>query len=204
MKREFPLTYEWLLKHKKTLLQRAAFKRYFRADRDPFWSLFNTGDYTLARWKVVWPEQAGELACAIVGGKRGNPIVPDHKVMLIDCATEEEAYYVAGVLNSSLFRYAVSSYAIEIQMNPHLLKNIRVPRFDGAATHLCIAAEARRLANDPTEATAPLHPELDQMCARLWGVDERGLKGVQKAYSELHQSPVTASSTTVATEEAEE
>lgn len=47
-------------------------------------------------------------------------------------------------------------------------------------------AEARRLAGGAADATEPVHERLDELCAQLWGVDERGLRAIQTAYRDLY------------------
>lgn len=186
LKSDFPLTYRWLESQQKLLLQRSAYKRYFRPDRDPFYSMFNSGEYTLAQWKVVWSEQSSEIRCAVVGKENRKVVVPDHKIMLVECSSEPEAYYVAGLINSTPFRYAVTSYAIEIQMGPHVLENVRVPRFDAASKlHQAIASESGRLASEGAEAAEDV-AKLDSLCASLWGIGEAGLRAIQAAHQELH------------------
>ena len=142
-------------------MERAAYKRYFDPDKDPFYSMFNVGDYSVAPWKVVWSEQASELECAVVGKKSGKVILPDHKVMLIACDEEHEAHYILGIVNSSIFRFAVGAYAIEIQMDPHLVENVRVPKFNPTSKlHQQIAAEAQRLSSGAADAGEPVHEHL--------------------------------------------
>ena len=65
------------------LRERAAFKRYFRPDRDPFYSMFNISDYTFAPWKVVWPEVANSLAAAVAGPVHKKSTVPDHTLIMV-------------------------------------------------------------------------------------------------------------------------
>lgn len=154
-----------------------------------FYSMFAVGDYTLAPWKVVWSEQASQLEAAVVGTYKGEIVMPDHKVMLVACRSEEEAFFVLGVLNSSLFRFGVGSYAIEIQMDPHVMQNVRVPRFElDSELHKGIAAEAKRLSKGVADANDSLHLELDRLCKDLWGITDKELKAVEAAYRELYVS----------------
>ena len=107
--------------------------------------------------------------------------------MVIPCTTEHEAYFVSGALNSMLFRFAVSSYAIEIQLDPHLVENLRVPKYDpNAELHQSIAAEAKRLSTGATDASDQVNPKLDALCKTLWGVTDQELKAVEAAYRDLY------------------
>ncbi len=184
-----PLAFQWLERHRKVLEERAAYKRYFDPAKAPFYSMFNVGDYSVARWKVVWSEQSLELQVAVVGAFKGKLVLPDHKVMLLACESEAEGDFVAGVMNSTPFRFGVGSYSIEIQMDPHLVENVCVPRFDpGLKLHQQIAAEAKRLSGGAPDAREPVHETLDKLCAQLWGLTDAELAAVQAAYRELYVS----------------
>ena len=188
LKEEFPLAYQWLESHKTLLTQRAAFKRYFRADRDSFFSMFNVGDYSLANWKVGWAEVANEVDAGVIKPKQGKPCLSDHTIIEVALSSEDEAYFVVGVLNSSLFRLGVASYIV-LHPDPHILDSFRVPKFDPSSKlHKEIAAEAQRLSDGAADAVEPVHPKLDSLCKDLWGVTEQELKGVESAYRELYVS----------------
>lgn len=41
-------------------------------------------------------------------------------------------------------------------------------------------------ADGAADAAEPVHERLDELCAALWGVDERGLRALQSAYRDLY------------------
>jgi hypothetical protein len=198
MEETYPLAYAWLCQQKSTLLKRSSQSIKNLMKKHAFYSMFAVGDYTMSPWKVVWSEQATELQAAVIGKHKGKIILPDHKVMLVSCESQNEAFYVLGVINSSLFRYGVGSYAIGIQMDTHLVDNIRVPKFDSSAKlHNEIGAEAKRLSSGHPDGNDQIYPTLDALCKDLWGVKEQELKSVQASYRELF---VTTPKETPATE----
>ncbi|OIO91480.1 MAG: hypothetical protein AUJ92_16525 [Armatimonadetes bacterium CG2_30_59_28] len=73
MQKRFPRTLAYLKRYEDMLRQRAAYKRYFKTT-DPFYSMFNVGEYTFNACKVVWAEQ-GDFGCAVVGSRDGKPVV---------------------------------------------------------------------------------------------------------------------------------
>src|SRR5207253_1941288 len=118
------------------------YKRYFRKT-DPFYSMFNIAEYTFAPIKVVWAEQ-GDFGCAVVQSIEDKPLIPDHKIMLIPFDDEEEAHYLCALANSFLFGFAVSAYSINIQQDPHLFQNVRIPKYDKTnPTHRKLARLSR-------------------------------------------------------------
>lgn len=156
----------------------------------PFYTMFAVGDYTFAPWKVVWREQAEVMTAAVVGEVESKAIIPDHKLMLVDCASEDEAHYVCALLNCTVVRLAVLSYAIEIQMDPHILEHIRVPRFDpGNPAHRRLAAlsvQAHKAAQiDDLGALKRIESEIDAEAARLWGITDRDLMEIERNLQEL-------------------
>ena len=185
---KFPLTHAWLLQQKGTLLKRASQSVRNLMQKHAFYSMFGVGEYSLAPWKVAWAEVANEVNAGVVGLTDGKPTLADHTLVEIVVSSEQEAHYVAGVLNCTLFRMGVASYIV-MHPDPHILNNFRIPKFDRtSAVHLKIAAEVKRLSGGASDAIDPVHPKLDSLCAQLWGVDEKSLKSVEIAYRELHVS----------------
>jgi len=198
MQKRYPRTYGYLKRFETVLRPRAAFKRYFTrkdkrgvvAETGPFYSMFNIGDYTFAPWKVVWREQASLFTAAVVGSADGKPIVPDHKLMLVDCALAREAHYLCAALNSGIVRLVVCSYAIETQMDPHILEHITIPRFDPSNPVHARLAELSEQAHEVARRDAVgelgcIEAEVDQQAAKLWGLTDRELAEIQRSLREL-------------------
>ncbi|MCX7856020.1 MAG: SAM-dependent methyltransferase, partial [Anaerolineae bacterium] len=199
----YPKTWAYLKRFEGVLRQRSGFVRYFTrqqgrevVETGPFYSLFNVGEYTFAPWKVVWREQAAWFTVAVVGPQEGKAVIPDHKLMLVDCRDKQEAHYLAAVLNSTPVTFTVWAYAISIQQTTHILERVAVPRFDNQnSTHLNLAAlseEAHRLALAARggEAAAPerlraVEAEIDEHAARLWGLTPAELKALRASLEEL-------------------
>ena len=198
LQENYPRTYGYLKRFEEVLRKRAAFKRYFtRKDKNnrivetgPFYSMFDVGPYTFAPWKVVWREQASTMTASVVSPKNGKPVMPDHKLMLVDCASEDEACFVCACLNSSVGQMVAVSYAVEIQMTPHILEHIRIPRFDpgnpvhGRLAELSKEAHAAAARGDAQGLWA-IEAEIDQQAAQVWGLSAEELRAVQESLMEL-------------------
>ncbi|MCS7088976.1 MAG: hypothetical protein NZL91_09810, partial [Thermoflexales bacterium] len=201
----YPRTYGYLKRFERTLRERAAFKRYFTrpkrgggvSETGPFYSMFDVGDYTFAPWKVVWREQASTMTASVVGERGGKATVPDHKLMLVDCTNGQEAHFVCACLNSSLGQFVARSYAVEIQMDPHILDHIRIPRYDPSSrvhqrlAELSQAAHQAARGEDAAEL-ARLEAEIDQQAAQLWGLSDAELREIQQSLRELAGGPEAA------------
>ena len=118
----------------------------------PFYFLVNA-EHSLSPFKVVWKYISGEISgkgeffvsavSTLNDDVSGNLIVAaDHRLMVVPCGNEREADYVAGALNSSLVRLIVKSYTIETAISTHVLKNVRVPRFDPVEQIACEYCES--------------------------------------------------------------
>jgi SAM-dependent methyltransferase len=186
---QYPKTYAYLKGFEAELRSRSGYRRYFQ-ETDPFYSMFNVGGYTFAPYKVVWREQAAGLMVAMAGPLATGIIVPDHKLMMVDCQDKDEAHYLCATLNSSLAQLIVLSYGVTIQMDTHVLENVSVLRYDLTnPTHRQLAA----LSQQAHEATAAedaarvrkIEAEIDVLAAQLWGLTEAELWEIQESLAEL-------------------
>jgi len=201
LRRGYPQTWKYLKRFEPILCERAALKRYFtRKDKSgkviatgPFYSMFDVGDYTFAPWKVVWREQASQMTAALAGLHNGKPIVPDHKLMLVDCDSSEEAHYICAALNSDVTRFGVMAYAVGIQMDPHILEHIAIPKYDLTdPVHRALAEaskEAHEAAARGDEARLrEIEDKVDALAAKLWGLTDKELAEIQKACKSKDES----------------
>ena len=200
MKRKFPKTYSYLkrfegekVKPKRgTLRGRALFKLYFRPT-DPFYSMYNVGRATLAPYKVVWREQSREFQAAKIGLRDGKPVIPDHKLMAIECVSEAEADYLTALLNSSPCNLMVMSYTVSTSTSTHVLEHVAIPEFDAKnALHLKLARLSSQChsaaENENQDEVARLENDVDFAAAELWGITASELVTIQNSIHALSGS----------------
>ena len=185
MQAEYPKAWRYLSKYRATLTKSGLFKRFCKAT-DPFYSMFNIGDYTFAGYKLVIREIAGSLTCAVIGKRNSKPVIPDHKLVLVDTETAAEAHYLCAVLSSSAARLFVGSYCIETQFSAHIFRMLKVDRFDPAKeAHRNLAElseEAHRSrAKGDDEAIAKIAVEIDALTAQLWELKEADAASIRTA-----------------------
>jgi len=194
----YPRTYGYLKRFEPVLRQRAAFKRYFtRPDRGgkvtetgPFYSMFDVGTYTFAPWKVVWRYIASDFIVAVARPRDGKLVVPDHRLMLVDCLDENEAHYLCATLNSSPIRLAVRGFFVETQIAPHVIERLRIPSFDRKnPVHLRLAElseqahEAAKVGDE--NRLREIEAEIDRWAAKLWNLSDSELLEIQQSLREL-------------------
>lgn len=189
----FPLAYEWLESHKKILLERAAYRRYFQASGAPFYSMFDIGEYTLARHKVIWLGYgARRVNAAISGHQHGKPVCGNQAMhMSVACDTKPEAFYLSGCVNSSPFNAAVVMHTQiggKSFAQSAVLETIRVPKFcpDNSA-HKAIAeiVEALHKHLDDARLLREYESKLDDAVCRVWNLSSDELKAARQVCEEL-------------------
>jgi hypothetical protein len=187
MQVKFPKTYAYLKRFVPTLLQRkdaitqGALKR-----GEPFYFYGAVGDYTFAPWKVVWREQSYQMTAAVVGTDAGKLVMPDHKLMLVDCNSQSEAHYICALLNSSIIMAVVQAYAVSIQMDPHILDHIRIPRYDPNNPVHRELADLSRQAHDiaargDTARLGQVEKKIDELAAQVWGLTESEMDAIRQS-----------------------
>jgi type II restriction/modification system DNA methylase subunit YeeA len=170
---------------------------------DRFYIVDNIGSYTFAPYKVVWKEMAGAItgkavsfACAVASPISGKPVIVDHTAMLVGTDDINEAYYLAGILNSLICRTVVASYSYELRQETHIVDFIKIPKFDPQnKLHIKIAELSKRahelsnLKHSGSSVTErynvekeleKIEREIDLAVAELFGLSEENLREFEK------------------------
>lgn len=143
-----PKTFEWLLYYYDGLLaSRKQNGKFFVHGQDgngqPFYRLDNVGTYTFSNYKVLWKEQTQEMSAVVVGSyiesipgadpnlfSHDKPVVVDSKVLTYSTDSAEEAYYIAGIINSPSVREVIDGYAVKTNRGVDVLKYVAIPKFE--------------------------------------------------------------------------
>jgi len=218
MKTKYPYTYQYFYQFFNDLINRsggflkqkmAPYKKYpfDKAEKItvPFYYVMNNVKASLAPYKVVWSEMAGTIsgkalsfACAVVEPINGKPVVHDHSVRLIPVEKPDEAYYIAGILNSIIARSIIAAYTYEIRQETNIVDFIKVPKFDpNNNLHKKIAElskKAHELAKciysnnksddckniNAKEELKKVEDEIDLAVAELYGITKEELEGFRE------------------------
>lgn len=181
MEARYSLTLQYLKEFEQILRERAAFKRYFK-ENHAFYSMFNIGEYTLAHCKVVWQRFGRRLEAAVVEGFP-KPVICQETQCLIACDSSDEAWYLAGLLNSLPVEYAVKSYSMvggKSFASPHLVRFVRLPRFTADKEQTAIVKAARAAADGLGSMR-----ELNEAVAEFYGISSKQLNMMEEALGEL-------------------
>lgn len=173
-----PLTHRFLKSFEDELRGRSSYRRFQARAGHPFYSLWSTGTYTFAPWKVLWREMGGGGFAAAYVGSHDDPwlgrrvVVPDHKLYFIPLQTEAEAAYLTGFLNAPVVAGAVAAYASQLSLGASVAEYLHVPAFDARGRQ---QVELARIARSITaRQTAPKPDEwaaLDACARQLLGIE---------------------------------
>jgi type I restriction-modification system DNA methylase subunit len=207
----WPLTYSYLINYRRELEDRAIHKLWGRGN--PFYAVYDIGTYTFAPYKVVWKEVSARMA---VGGFHvavveplqdkylgENTVVPDHTVVFIPVGDRDEAYYLAGILNSTIITFALQYAVVES------LSDLNIPKFDpnndlhrriaelSKRAHevaKCIYAENKpdycNNIRNPKKELEEIEEELDKAVAKLYDINEDALNDFKKLFAILSSEEV--------------
>ena len=193
MKIDYPKTYLYLKRFEAILRERAAYKRYFRPD-DPFYSMFNVGDYTFTPpHKVVWPNIASQIVSAVISTEENKLILPQHIVTLVACQLLAEAHYICALMNSRIVNFSLQSYSMKGGKSfgdPHVLQNIRIPKFDSANKFhqelSGLSQNAHYAVTIGDEAgLRELEERIDELAAQIWGLSGEELAEIKSSLEEM-------------------
>jgi len=140
-----PHTYAFLRHFESYLRQRSSLRRFQK--NQPYWSLWSTGNYTFAPYKVLWKEMSGATFVAAYCGPFDDPllgpkiIIPDHKLYFVPVETEAEAAYLTSLLNAPMLSHAIGAYAAQLSLGVSVVEYLNIPPFDEDNTNHVKLAE---------------------------------------------------------------
>ncbi|MBL6463523.1 MAG: N-6 DNA methylase [Senegalimassilia sp.] len=168
-----PRTFRYLCAFRSLLEQRSSYRRFQKGK--PFWSVWSTGDYTFAPWKVVWKEMSGAGFAAAYVGSSGlcgehKTVVPDHKVYFVPMETEEEAAYLTAFLNAGIVANAVSAYASALSLGASVVDYLAIPEFDRSNEEMMALASLAKRFNAGEIPSCRDEEELNRLVKHIIGL----------------------------------
>lgn len=187
LQRRFPKAWSYLHRFEEFLRDRSVYRQLRQGH--PYYILVDINIYSFSAWKVVWREQADRLTAAVVGPVDNHPVIPDHKLMMVDVENEDEAHYLAATINSAPAQCLVAAYVVTVSTGTHVLKYLRVPKWtstDSAHMRLCeLSREAHAAARcGEKERLKIIEQELDEASANLWGISQKELSDIKRSLEE--------------------
>ena len=122
--------------------------------------MYNVGEYTFSPWKTVWRRMDSRIRAVAVGPRPlfdlfPRPVFPQETCCFIPTTSPDEAYYLAGVLNSSEANQRAQGSCVAGSKgfgSPRILSFIPLIQYDpNAAVHREIVRLAKTLQNISSE-----------------------------------------------------
>lgn len=191
MKQEFPGALRYLSSFEAELRRRRGIPGLRRPDPKaataaiPYWSMLGVGEYTLAKYKVLWKDQSDDFMAAPCVAEDLAPL-PNHKVMLVACASAGEMHYLCGLLNSIPARTFINSYALPTQIATGVTRFVAIPEFDPMdAEHEALASAAENAAIAASAGRSVDSDAVDLAACRIWGINIEELERMRSFHSYL-------------------
>jgi hypothetical protein len=143
---KYPKTLQYFEVFKTELQNRKGFTTFDKHIQiSNYYAIQRIGDYTFAPYKVAWRYICKEFRPAVIeyandkylGTKN---IIPNEKIIFVGLNNKEEAYYLCGLLSSTLYRNTIENYMIGTQITPSVISRLNLPKFDkNNKNHLMIS-----------------------------------------------------------------
>lgn len=190
LKQTMPKLLGYFKAFEKVLRARKNFQKYFDTSSAPFWSMFNVGPYTFARFKVAWRYVDSGFRCAVLSTVEDphlgeKMVVPDGKLVIIPFEDCKAAHFVCAVLNSSPAQFVITNYVVSTQIATHITQHIAIPQW---SPHEALHRELAELSmqchavalSGKTKQLAPLQKAIDVGASKLWNLSKDELDDLKK------------------------
>jgi hypothetical protein len=192
MRSRFPKAYEYLRHFREQLLARKTAPLRQQMKDGLFYPVLGLGEYTFSPWKVVFKDLTEFFQCCVLGPEHssiGNkPVLADYTLRLIPVATEDEAHYIAALLNSSPAAAALyfSSAGVQTQRyHAGDAEKIAIAPYAGTPIQRSLATLSKKCHKAAREtrfdAVQRCEYEIDDAAAEYWKLPSIGAKRIRSA-----------------------
>ena len=172
---QFPKTMAYFEMFKKELQARKGFTSFDKhIHNEYYYALQRIGEYTFAPYKVAWRYISKQFTPAVIEhvhdkllGYRN--VIPNEKIIIVGFDDSVEAYYLCGILSSTLYRQAIESYMVSTQVAPGTINRLYIPKFSGdeeahiQISKFCNAGHRTESEEERKELIAKIDRVVDQM-----------------------------------------
>ncbi len=145
-----PKTLKYLQQFDAMLASRASLTALDRANvEEAAYAVLRVGDYTFKPYKVAWKYISKDFCCAVIGPQfiagELKPAILQEKLISIGLDSEQEAYYLCGLLSSTPVRTEIERRIVGTQVSAHVIEDISILRYDPESVIAeSIATECKR------------------------------------------------------------
>ncbi|MBM4305782.1 MAG: hypothetical protein FJ123_03500 [Deltaproteobacteria bacterium] len=174
-----PLTYAYLRPFKDILLSRGSKVVRELAQDTEFYAMYGIGEYTFAKYRVVWKRMASKMVAVVLSRLRTpfglKTAISTDTTSFFAVAEEEEAHYLCGILNTKIVDEYIRSFSSAGRGfgAPSVMNNLAIPKFKSDnRIHRKIAGLSQK-AHDllaQGKEIGKLQDELHEAVERLWNI----------------------------------
>jgi len=139
-----PKTWAYLTRHAEALDRRRSIIYSKRAR----FSVFGVGGYTFSPWKVAVSGLYKGCRFEVIGQHEGKPTVLDDTCYFVSCASEDEARFICGLLNSDACQRFLRSFIFFDAKRPITIDILNRIDLKRVAEHVSRTTEAQRFLVD--------------------------------------------------------
>ena len=183
MKMKWPRTYNYFVKFKNILLTRGSNTIRNLAERTSFYAMFGIGEYTVARYKIVWKRMANDIFASVISNFKTafgyKKIIPSDTTSLFATNNSNEAHFICAVINSYPVREFIKSYSSAGRGfgAPSVMAQVGIPKFDSKnEIHKILSDLSKQLHSLKEEENyfdiENLEHEVDGWVNKLFGINK--------------------------------
>ncbi len=174
-----PLTYAYLRQFKDILLSRGSKVVRELAQETEFYAMYGIGEYTFAKYRVVWKRMASRMAAVVLSRLRTpfglKTAISTDTTSLFAVEDEKEAHYLCGILNSRVVDEYIRSFSSAGRGfgAPSIMSHLAIPQFNSDNKIHMKISEFSQEAHDPVvqeKEIKKLQNDLDEAVEKLWNI----------------------------------
>lgn len=174
-----PLTLAYLKQFEEVLKTRGSnIVRQF-AEKTEFYAMFGIGEYSFARYRVVWKRMTNRMAATVLTtwktpyGRKS--VIATDTTSLITAKTADEAHYLCAILNSQTVDAYIRSFSSGGRGfgAPSVVKDLAIPKYStGNSGHRHLAELSRKAheAVDRGQEIADIEKDVETAVRTLWNM----------------------------------
>ncbi|NQT54803.1 MAG: hypothetical protein HQ551_01080 [Desulfobacteraceae bacterium] len=176
---QLPLTYAYLKQFKEILLTRGSkIVRQFAEDTE-FYAMYGIGNYSLAKYRVVWKRMASKMVATVLSNKRvpfgRKPVTSTDTTSFFALEKKLEAHYLCAILSSNIVDDYIKSFSAPGRGfgAPSVMETLGIPVFDEKdPLHKELATlsiKAHKWVSEEKDIIT-IENEIENLVQRLWNI----------------------------------
>ena len=174
-----PLTYAYLIQFKDILLSRKSRVIKQLMENTEFYAMYAVGDYTFAKYRVIWKFMASKLNAAVISKVKTDlgmkPVISTKTTAFFALDNKEEAHYLCAILNSELIDSFIKSFSSAGRGfgAPSVMNNLAIPDFDASNNIHKKLAELSKKAHGlvkKDKSIEDIEKQINKVVKKLWNI----------------------------------